>query len=245
MLGCASRLPSARVEGVSLTDLGLSQASAEVAVAVDNPLLVDVPLEGWRWELSVADHAVGRGAGAAPLVLAANGVTTVPIPVEVVYAELAAAAGQAGSEVPYEVRVELDVATPRGAVTLPLAHQGTLPRLEAPTLDVVAVRPGLDGARLTLEVELAVGLPPGLAIEALAFSASVGGAVIGEGAVLPGEDGRLVLPLAVDASQAAAASWAAAWGQAGAVSLTLDGRVATPLGSVPVRWERVVSSKED
>lgn len=241
LVACSLRLPSAAVDQISLTSLGLTAASLEVSVAVDNPLWVDVPLEGWRWELTVAGRSVGKGAHHEPLPLAADAVTLVPIPVDFLYADLWAAAGSAGGEVPYTMAVQLDLATPRGPLTLPMSHEGTLPRLQAPTLDVVALRPSLDGARLRLDVDLSVGLPPGLGLESLTWTAAVDEAVIGEGAARVGAQGHLTLPIALDAKQAALASWSALWGEARALHLKLDGRIATPLGSVPVSLDKQVA----
>lgn len=246
LLGCGLlRLPSPEVEGLSLTHLDAEGAGLEVALAVENPLWVDVPLERLDWELTVAGGRVAGGRRARVMILPAGATTSVPVPVEVRYADLWAAAGQAGGpEVPYRVSLELGIVTPRGSVTVPLAHEGLLPTLRPPSVDVIDLDLGWDGAWLRLDLILKLGMPRGWVIPALDWSLEVDARQLARGSLEVGEQGTLKIPVRFDPRQTAWASWSWARGEARILSLALGGQLETPLGTVPVALRQQLELSE-
>ncbi len=242
LAGCgllSSPIPS--VQGLSLSHLGLEQAGLQIALEVDNPLWVDVPLQSLRWELVVDRDRVAHGERTAPLILSASGATVVPIPVEIRYADLWEAAKHTlQPEVPYRLSLEADVVTPRGAITLPLGHEGTLPRLALPSIDVLDVDLRRDGSQVGIDLGLKLGLPAGWVIPTLDWMVEVDARLLGQGALQVAEDGTLQVPVRFDPRQAALASWDWAWGEATVLSLRLGGDVQTPLGTAPVSLEQAI-----
>src|SRR5688500_3826095 len=128
LFGCAPRLPTATLDEVVLTEVGWDDARAEVRVAVDNPLWAEVPTGALRCTLALGGRPLASGSLAAAPPLAADAVTIVPIPLVVAWSDLAAAATTEADPVTWRFAAELDVATPAGTFTLPVSHEGTIPR---------------------------------------------------------------------------------------------------------------------
>lgn len=243
LLGCGLlRSPSPEVRGLSLTHLDREGAGLEVDLAVDNPLWVDVPLQRLGWELSVAERTVASGERQHTLILAAGQATPVPVPVEVRYADLWEAARRIFEpEIPYRVALELGLLIPTGPITVPIVHEGTLPRLRLPSVDVIDVDLSWDGAWLLLELSLELGLPEGWAMSGLDWSIEVDALQLSKGAVEVSPEGALQLPVRFDPRQTAWASWSWAQGEARILSLGLGGQLQTPLGTVPVAFRQEIA----
>ena len=230
-------VPSASVQNVALTQLGMSEAGVQVTVGVDNPMWVDLHVEGLRWSLNVASHTIGRGEAKQPAVLTAGEVSPIDVPVRVQYAALWGALGDSfsGSEVPYRLSLELDTVTPTGLMTVPLIYEGALPPLRAPSIDIIhldwEVEP--DG-RLRIDLGIDLGLPEQFGITRLDWTVDVDGRVLGSGALDAPGDGVIRFPVRLDPVGAAEASWDWLWGSSHELRLVLDGAIGTPLGTVPL-----------
>lgn len=244
MFGCGVlSVPSAHVDGVSLTSLTMTQASLEVSVGVHNPLWVDVPVRALRWEMRVDDVTLADGVSAKDRVLLAGQNTVLPVPVDIRYADLWAAAKRTARNdgVPYSVLFELDTVTPTGPSTLPLHHVGVLPPLRAPSVDLVDIDVGIeDDGRLRMDLALHLSLPESFRITDVAWAVAVDGVPLSEGRVRADPSGNLRFPVYFDARATAAATWAYAWGEAQALELSLLGQVSTPLGLVPLSVDHVL-----
>lgn len=238
LLACAPRLPTATLDGVSLTDVGWTEASAEVRVAVDNPLWAELPVTALRWSFDVEGRTVASGALDELDPIGADAVTVVPIPVVVRYADAVAATGAEG-DVPWRFAAEVDLDTRFGALTLPIERAGTMPRPEAPSLDLVDVGFGLDGTAVLVDVGLDLGLPAGTSLDTFRWNAAVDRYTIGAGSARIRE-GHVRLPMRVDLASAASAALDTLLGRTSALTVGLDGELATPLGVVPIGWSRDV-----
>ena len=239
MIGCGLLgLPDADVADVALTHLGLEGASLEVAVAIDNPLWVELPIEAFRWDLTVAGQRVAEGIHDAPVVLEPGADSLVAIPIHFRYADLwEVAKASTAQQLPYVVTLQLDAWTPRGTVTVPITHAGTLPRLRFPSLDLIDVDLSRRGSQFTVAVSLHLDLPEGLEVGSLDWAIDVDALRLGQGGIRVGDRGQIVIPFTVDASHTATASWAWWWGEAHELVLSLSGEVITPLGTVPIGLE--------
>lgn len=230
-------VPSAGVDGVALTRLGMTEAALDVTVGVDNPMWVDLHLEGLRWSLSVASHKIGSGASRLPAVLAARSESPVVVPVSVRYVDLWNAAGAtfSGNEIPYRMSLEIDTVTPTGLITVPLVHEGTLPALRPPTIDIVHLDWEVEAdGRLRVDLGVDLALPESFAVNRVDWTIDVDGRVLGSGVVAVQSDGVLNIPARLDPAGAAQASWDWLWGTARQLQLAVDGTVGTPLGLVPI-----------
>ncbi len=247
-MGCGVlSAPTADVDGVSVTSLGLTEAEVQIGVGVHNPLWVDVPVDALRWEMRVADVTLGDGVSSQQHVLPSQQRTVLPVPVQIRYADLWAAAKETMSNegVPYTVLFELDTQTPRGPETLEMRHDGQLPVLRAPSLDLVDIDVGIeDDGRLRVELGLHLGLPQDYSIVDLQWGVSVDGVSLTDGRVQADGSGTLRLPVFFDARATAEATWAYAWGEAKAMQVMLSGNVSTPFGTVPLSLDRQVALSE-
>lgn len=230
-------VPTASVEGVALTGMTLTEASMDVTVGVDNPMLVDLHSEGLRWSFDVGSQTVAKGTSSAPAMLAAGARSPITVPLTIGYADLWNAVGEgfSGSELPYKLSLELDAITPMGEMTLPLVYEGALPPLRAPSIDIVdlAWEVEADG-RLRVDLSLKLGLPESFSLTRLDWTVDVDGRVLGSAAVDVRADGALRFPVRLDPRGAAEASWDWLTGSARELRLVLDGTVGTPLGTIPL-----------
>jgi LEA14-like dessication related protein len=141
--GMLDQKPSARVTGVSLQDVNLSDATLAFDVEVTNPYAVALPLVDLDYALS------GRGerliSGQAPLTgtVPAQGSRTVQIPAKVVFREVLTALSdfRPGSVLPYTAEMGLSVDTPvLGSLRLPLRREGELPVPTAPGIKLTRIQ---------------------------------------------------------------------------------------------------------
>ncbi|MEZ4242080.1 MAG: LEA type 2 family protein [Myxococcota bacterium] len=236
--GCHPRLPSATLDGVDLVAADLDHAEAELRIAVDNPLPVDLDLAAVRWEVAVRDHALAAGTVDVPQPLPADSVTVLRVPATVRFADLSAAYDDGVLGAPYRITGEVDLDTAFGTWTLPLGHEGTVPLLDPPTLDLVDVDVSLEGTGVRLAVALKLGLPEMVQLSALSWTVATPDAVLARGAAAVDTAGTLRMSAWLDPmGTAAAAAWAVYEGR-GEVRIDLAGALTTPLGTVPVAVSR-------
>ena len=233
-LACSS--PSARLDTVEITGLGWDAADARLRLIVDDPWPVDLPVTAVRWAMTVDGRPLASGSTEEELVLAARASTPVVVPFRVRYDALPTAV--AGG-VPYHADVELDLATPLGRRTLPLATDGVLPELTAPSASLVSWSFTRDGFAGRLALDLAVGLPSWVAGGSLAWRVTADQQLLGSGSAALTER-RLALVVYLDAGAMASAGWDAAWGTLERVTVDLDGALDTAWGSVPLGLHREI-----
>lgn len=240
-------VPSASVEGVALTRMGLRDAAFDVTVSVHNPMWVDAHVDGLRWSLNVAQETVAKGASTRPAVLAAQSSSPVVVPVELTYAQLWKGLGNtfSGQEIPYRLSLELDTVTPTGLVTVPMVHEGTLPALRPPEIDIVDLDWEIEpDGRLRLDLGIDLSLPEQFSVNRLDWTVDVDGRVFGSGSVVIQADGMLRFPVRLDAVGAAEAGWNWLWGSAHRLQLALDGTLGTPFGPVPLSTRGSIALRE-
>jgi hypothetical protein len=229
LLAACGLAPSARLGDLTVESLTLDGATASLAVTVDNPWPV-APTADARWALVVDGTTVASGE-AADLAVAARDETTVAVPIAWRWADLWAAAGAVGREVPYRAEVVLQGEHALGEWTLPLRVEGTLPALEIPEVGLLGWR--IDEiSPFRLAGTLIVGITGPLPLTDLSWVATLGGRTVARGGLTVGA-GSIELPVAIELAAFPEAAWYA-YEKGG--SLAVDGGVDTPLGRLPVRW---------
>lgn len=241
LAACAPRMPSASIDDVVLVGVGWTEAEAEIHVAVDNPLWVEIPTRAFRWTIEVDGHAVASGAVAEAPPLGADTVTVLRVPVVMQYSEVSAAMATSGEEVPVRFAAELDLETRAGRFTIPVEQVGTMPKLTAPSMDLIDVAFGRDGMVMQVDLALALSLPAETSVDTFDWNVALDDGIVGSGSAVVNPGRSLVLPMRFDLSRAASASIAALLGQASTLHLDLGGELGTPLGVVPIRWSRDVA----
>lgn len=248
-IACKAPVPTVHPDGVALTGLGWDRADAELRLRVDNPTPADVTLSAVRWSFAIADRIVVSGEDPTPRALpASTSDLAVVLPLSLVYADLGAAYQAAdavltdGGTVPYRIAGAVDVAVgPSSTVTLALGHDGALPELRAPTLDVLSVDVGHEGAVGWIRAELHLGLPAWVGVGTLAWRITADGRALGAGRAGLGADGDLAAEVQIDAAAIAAASWDAWLGETRSVTLDVAGRLETSVGELPVALSKTIA----
>lgn len=192
--GCASltevvQRPTARVTGARITGLTFDRAEITFDVEVENPNPVGVRLAGIDYELFFGELSFLRGQTDEPLDIAANGASTVRIPVSVGYTELIdSVRGIAErTETDYRLAAGVSVDIPViGRQRLPIEHTGSIPVVRAPRIRVRELRIdrlGLTGADVILRLGVANPNGFGLSLEELDYALRVNGELWGSARV--------------------------------------------------------------
>jgi len=155
------RRPTARVESVQVTGLTFSDVELTAQVAVENPNAVSISLSGFSYQVAVEGNQLVSGREDGGLTIAAEGSSTVALPVALSYEEIRRVvdAYRQQDELAYDVAVDLSFELPvLGDVTVPVRREGTLPVVRLPRVSVSSITLesiGFTGAEVVLGVAVA------------------------------------------------------------------------------------------
>ncbi|MCA9490982.1 MAG: LEA type 2 family protein [Myxococcales bacterium] len=237
LLACAPPVPTASVDGLTVTRLGWTGADAELHVAVDNPLPVSIPVGGLRWSVAVDGTPLVGGERPPGQLLAAGEVTDVALPLSLAYADALAAATGDEPTTRIALDAELTLDTPAGPVALPLSWETETPRFDPPSISVVDTAVGLRDGDVVLGVDLLVDLPLGAEPRSLGWSAALNDVRLGSGDAQVTPGGRVALPIAVDPILASKAALWVLTGHPSRLGLSWSGSVDTALGEIPLAMD--------
>lgn len=234
-LGCGVFVPSVDVTSVELSGITMSAAEVTASVDVKNPWWTPFTVDALAWSLTVGGAVVTAGELQHAVFVRPNGITTVEVPITLAYSDLAGAtAALSAPEVPYGLTLDVHATTPGGPWHWPLAIEGAIPKLSAPTLDLVDWSTQVKGGNLEVDVIVKLGLPAGFALHDGVWRLSVDEHRLGEGRFEAQPDGPLHLGLVVDTAGTSRAGWSWLEGSAETIALDLEGAVVTPAGIVPL-----------
>jgi LEA14-like dessication related protein len=153
--------PEAHLENVSLEAVTFSGASLVAEVGVTNPNPIGIQMSGFDYRLDIEGSTLVSGDQPQGLSIAANGTSYVDVPVSLQFSQLidSVQAARDRDEVAYTVAVTLRFSLPiLGEISIPLEHEGTLPVIRLPRVQLSSLRLrsiGLTGAdmQLVLNVE--------------------------------------------------------------------------------------------
>ncbi|MEM6927880.1 MAG: LEA type 2 family protein [Myxococcota bacterium] len=234
-LGCGVFAPTVDVTGVGLSQVTLADVEVTATVDVTNPWWTPFTVDALSWSLTVGGATLTAGELDKAVFVRPNGITTVDVPLRVAYADLAdATAALTATEIPYALALDLHATTPGGPWHWPIAIEGAIPKIAAPTLDLVDWSTEVKDGNLEVDVVVKLGLPDGFALHDGSWQLAVDTHRLGGGRFASMPDGPLHLPLVVDSGGTTRAWWAWVQGQAGVIALDVDGAVTTPAGIVPL-----------
>lgn len=121
--------PSVKVAGVSMGDTSLKATTIIFDVEVTNPYTVPLPLSGADYALSTGGQQFLKGQADIQGTIPAGESKVLPLPVEVRYADVFAAAKSVRGqrEIPYTADLGLMLDTPlTGTLRMPVQKEGTL-----------------------------------------------------------------------------------------------------------------------
>ena len=141
LAGCSA--PSAKLAGVSLTDIDLQSVTIVFNVELTNPNASALPLANVDYELSSQGNSFFTGEAPLQGEVPARGTKTVSLPAKIAYAQLLTALANVklGSVLPYKAQLGLSVNVPiLGKLRLPVSREGNLPVPAAPGVELAGVK---------------------------------------------------------------------------------------------------------
>lgn len=242
----ATPQPSAKVTGVRIGDLSLSDLTLVFDVAITNPYSVPLPLV--NVDYAVASLGQPFLQGQAPLQgdVPAGQSKTVSLPAKVVFVELLKLLQgvRPGAIIPYHGTLGLSVNAPLlGTLRLPLEKDGTLPVPAPPAVSVASVTwQNLSLAGASGVLKLRVSNPNAFAFDVagldydikLAGHPLAKGGLVNAASVAAGAAHELGINVAVSTAQVGMALLQIVQGQSSAYSLTGALAIGTPFGPLRV-----------
>ena len=241
-LGCGAFVPTAEVTSVELSNVAMTQAEVTAWVDVTNPWWSPFTIDALTWSMTVGGAALTAGELKKAVFVRPNGITAVDVPLTFAYSDLASLPGALGGpEVPFALAVDVHATTPGGPWHWPLAIEGAIPKLSAPTLDLVDWSTQVQDGNLEVDVVVKLGLPQGFSLHDGSWKVTVDEHRIGEGSFAADPEGPLHLGLVVDATGTGRAGWSWLEGSANALVVDLSGSVRTPAGIVPLQLNQALA----
>ncbi|HWE27129.1 MAG TPA: LEA type 2 family protein [Polyangia bacterium] len=175
--------PTVTVERVDLTAISFTGISANIVFKIENHNAIGIDLAKLVYQLTVDNHPFVQGAANNPLHVPAAGVGQLTLPVSFKFIELAEALASIfhKREVPYTIATQLGFGTPLGVLTVPIAHAGTLPVPQLPSIAINDAAVGgvnLSGASLSVTIGVHNNNSFALPVGALRYALAVNGAPI-------------------------------------------------------------------
>ena len=190
LLHAYTQKPDVKLQKVDVKSVDFQGAQLEALLEVTNKVPVDIMIGKVTWGVTIDKaHLVG-GEIANGIAVAGHGTAPVTIPFGLKFEDLFRVSQKYKDQdtAPYRLEGTLDVETPIGPVTIPFHHDGTVPVLKIPEVDLsrVEVRGvNLLGADVRLGFHVRNPNNLALAIQSLDYNLTLAGARVAEGK-LPG-----------------------------------------------------------
>lgn len=239
--------PEVSVQKVNVTGITLKGMDVAFVLGVKNPNPLGITLEGLSYKLDIEDKPLLKGKSGQKLKLAANGSSSLTLPLSLAYKEMfdGASALVKQDKVRYALGGDIDF----GLFKIPYKTSGTL---DIPSLPKVSIgKLGIKRVTLSgMEIEIGLDLKNNnrfpLRLEGIDYDLKVANATIARGKSLApvnlgaGKQGRLVLGMSLGYGELSSVIGRLKGG--GKVPVAFDGRMKVPgLGDVPLRWSGSVS----
>lgn len=247
--GLAQYTPKLHFQKVQMRSVTFQGADADFVFQLTNPNPVAVKVASFTYDLNVAGADFAQGDNTKGLNVLARGNSELRLPVAVKFADLIrlgqATRGQ--DSVPFQIKGTFGFDTPLGTVRVPYQDAGQIPVLRPPkvrlaSLKVTQLNVLRHNARLELDVGLTHQQGASMDFHDIGYQVALGGNqvatgdVADAGAVAPGKETIVALPLNIDLLQVGTTiATAIARKQPVNVGLGANMQVGTPLGQVPLK----------
>jgi LEA14-like dessication related protein len=165
LAGCAGmgglfKAPAASIESIEIIGLDFTGVSLQVNVAIDNPNSLGVTLSAYDYLLMIDGESIVKGRRDEEVSLKASGRSTLPVPVDISFQQLAGAASVLKNQdiIPLSVALGLEIAIPYlGGIRLDLSGSVEVPSLKPPVVRPVSIKVeniNLSGADILLSIKV-------------------------------------------------------------------------------------------
>jgi LEA14-like dessication related protein len=224
LAGCAGlgdiiKPPEARIASVEIVRVDFTSVSLRLNVEIDNPNPVGLTLSAYDWNLDVSEKRVLEGRVEEGISLRANGVSTLPIPLDIRFDNLAAAGVslRGTDSLLLGMQLGLEVALPyMGSVRLDVGAKTEIPVLKPPVVRPERIRVdriSLSGADITLTANVKNPNSRMLTVQTLEGRLIVGGrewgliGLGGDASLPPGDERTISLRASVDFGEVGRSAW--------------------------------------
>lgn len=216
LTGCASvqnlvemQKPDAKVSGVSLSSLSLTDVTLLVDVDITNPNMIELKAADFDLALSIDGQKLASiRQPETSIAVPANGMQTIQLPVSFTFKEVAAAVGgiKGRNVLDYSVDGKIKVDLPiLGQVNIPVSYNDILPVPQLPVIRFQGVKlDSIDwsGAQITLDLDVTNPNSFGLDLNSLTYQLQADGHELSQGALTQvnlesGQQQNLKVPVSV------------------------------------------------
>lgn len=244
---CASlkesiKKPEVSVQQAKITGISLNGMDVDFVLGVKNPNPIGLSLDGLSYKLDIEEKTLLKGKTAHKLKLAANGQSTLTLPLALAFKDMfdGASALVKQEKVRYALGGDIDF----GLFQLPYKTSGTL---DVPSMPKVSIgklgikRINLSGMDIELGLDLknSNGFP--IRLEGINYNLNIANTPVAKGKSLApvtlaaGKQGRLALGMTLGYREVGSVITRLKSG--GKVPVVFDGTISVPgLGAVPLRW---------
>lgn len=254
LLHTYTQKPDVKLEKVDVKNVDFQGAQLEALLQVTNKVPVGITIGKATWSVSIDKNRLVGGDLTNGLAIAGKSTAPLTIPFALKFEDLFRIAQKYKDQdtAPYHLEGTLDIDTPVGPVTIPFHHDGTVPVLKVPEVDLsrVEVRGvNMMGADVRLGFHVRNPNNLALAVQSLDYNLTLAGARVAEGR-LPGaldlaakSTGSFDADIKVSFSQAAQAAQSLM--NKNSAEYAVGGNIAakTPWGAVSTPYTRTGTVK--
>lgn len=245
--------PEVNFKDVKVKGITFQNIDTDFIMQVKNPYPVGMKVASNDWSLSLAGSDFLDGSG-GKLNIGANGRSPVKIPIKMAWADAFRVAGamKGKDEIPFVFQTRMGFNTPVGEIKVPLRHEGTLPALHVPRVQLNGLKvKGIDLATQTAKLALNLGVESdqgsNISFDAFDYNVKFNGSRVANGNTRLaniGGSSNLSIPINVNLLELGAGI-ANAIKTKGNLDVGLGAQinVGTPFGSVPLNIDKAKKLK--
>jgi len=154
------RTPEARIVSVHITRVDFISISLMIDLDISNPNPVGITLNAYDYTLSSSEKNLISGRIEEPVSLKANGISTIPIPIEIEYESILSfgSSFRTAESIPLDISLGLEIEFPyMGGIRLDLTGNTEIPILRIPGVSAESIRVDeltFSGAEISLSMSI-------------------------------------------------------------------------------------------
>jgi LEA14-like dessication related protein len=120
--------PTVTYRELKLVDIDSKGMSLDLLLTVDNPNSYDITLDGYKYRFTILDLPLGKGEKKEIVQFTGKKSTDIQVPVRITYGDALGIIMKLPNptSIPYQLEAGLDISTPVGTLTFPIATSGVI-----------------------------------------------------------------------------------------------------------------------